>query len=404
MAIKEEYIEKIEKIRTKSGLLYYGFVPKLIRLVFLKYMCDFSSDKMAGEGYRILRDLQSSMYNANVTDEILNDAWNVVTDTFEINTISEIHKFYDFLTKSEDQENILAALNTLNIPRNHMEMKEFLLYIISLGERDITKTASSSSNTSLIELAQKVLNVKEDERYMDCFCGYNKSSMIIDANHIVGYELDPEVAVVSTMLMIMCGKKDFKILNLDYYACGNWEKANKVFSDGPIGKKNEIYNAKFALENLEENGKAFVTVPGSFLFSTSKNLIDQRKELLPYISSVIALPALWYGTSVPTFALVLENKENINNIMFIDASKEGSLTKNKTYMLTADSINSIINSLNGEEVKGFAKVIVKKDIDSECNLLPSRYMEIEDKKNFRSSLEIQNDLDELYGELKKILN
>lgn len=71
-------------------------------------------------------------------------------------------------------------------------------------------------------------------------------------------------------------------------------------------------------------------------------------------------------------------------------------------MLTKESLNLILNSFNDEEVNGFAKNVLKNSIYSECNLLPSRYMEIVEEQQFRSSVSIQNELDELYGELKKL--
>lgn len=101
-------------------------------------------------------------------------------------------------------------------------------------KKDVSRTELSSTNTSLVNLVDKILDVKEDEIYMDSFAGFSKSSLRIDAKEYLGYEINPKVAAIANIIMILSGKKKFTISNQNYYLTESHSVADKVFSDGPL--------------------------------------------------------------------------------------------------------------------------------------------------------------------------
>ena len=101
------------------------------------------------------------------------------------------------------------------------------------------------------------------------------------------------------------------------------------------------------VHQLDDNGIMACIAPHGVLFRGAaeghirKYLIEDRN----YVDAIIGLPAnLFYGTSIPTCILVLKKcRENPENILFIDASKEFEKVKNQN-VLRGEHIEKIANT------------------------------------------------------------
>lgn len=101
------------------------------------------------------------------------------------------------------------------------------------------------------------------------------------------------------------------------------------------------------VHHLDDNGIMACIAPHGVLFRGAaeghirRYLIEDRN----YIDAIIGLPAnLFYGTSIPTCILVLKKcRENPDDILFIDASKEFEKVKNQN-VLRAEHIEKIANT------------------------------------------------------------
>ena len=424
MANKEKY-RNIEYVFDcfRGVLPFYGLAPSIIKLIFLKYLCDFSHDAMNIEDYKALRNLQTNIYSEyDIRKDCIYDAWKMIQRIYSLYDY-DILNSYDFISSLDEnrKRQVKEILRMIELPTNVDEMKDLILYIMSLGERDVTRTAMSFSNTSLIKLAEKILDVKSKESFMDSFCGYNKTSLFIEAASYCGYEINSDVAIVAVIIMIMMDKNNFKVFNRDFYYSYQDFKVDKIFTDGPIsgiihdadklpydgGKRAEIYNVKFTLDRLTENGKAFVTVPASVLFSMNRSNVNLRKDILENVSAVLNLPPLWYGTNIPTCVLVLEKNKKNNEILFVDASNKGVLNKStRTYSLLDSDIDFICDSLlNNVETKEFSSLININEINESNGyiLSPSKYIEKGKIESFRKVDVIQKELNELYEKLNKLI-
>jgi type I restriction enzyme M protein len=108
------------------------------------------------------------------------------------------------------------------------------------------------------------------------------------------------------------------------------------------------------VHQLADNGVMAVVVPHGVLFRGSseghirKYLIEDRN----YLDTVIGLPAnIFYGTSIPTCILVFKKcRENNENILFIDSSKNFEKRGNQNY-LTNENISKIVSTFEKRTVE-----------------------------------------------------
>lgn len=425
MAFKNQNMiyDLVNKLRGK--IPFHGFTPTILKLMFLKYIAEFDHEGLTIEDIRNLKSFQNCLYTLNEPRELLSkirDILPIIYRIYNLNNVDLYYSFdYQFLDRNIDSDILIDACRMLQLPKEPEELQELILYIISIGENgDVNRTGSSASNTSLVSLFHRMIDMDGTEHFIDCFCGLNKTAMLINAASYYGIELNSDIAAVSAMIMIMSGKECFVINNEDFYEqfsniAYEGRKFDVVFSDGPIGlfvnehiqnmyqggKKNEYYNVKFAVELMKQKGKAFVTVPGMVLFSNQRHFIKLREEILPLLDSVIALPPLWFGTSVHTFVLVLRKDTVNDNVTFIDAANKGTSQRNKTYSLSEETLGEIYKAYK-EEVTGFSIKINKSVIinDSNINLTPNMYIKKETNISYRPVKVIKEELTQLYDELR----
>lgn len=117
-----------------------------------------------------------------------------------------------------------------------------------------------------------------------------------------------------------------------------------------------------------------------------------------YLDAVIGLPAnIFHGTSIPTVILVFKKcREEEQDVLFIDASKEFEKVKNQN-KLRPEDIDKIVNTYaNREEIEKYSHKATMDEIrENDFNLNIPRYVD-----TFEEEEPI--DLDEVVSELKKI--
>ena len=157
---------------------------------------------------------------------------------------------------------------------------------------------------------------------------------------------------------------------------------------------------------LKENGMAVVVVPGSILFGMTKMQIEQRKKLLDnkWLKAVIALPSCFYSSGVGVNLLII-SKTKVENVLFINASNNGTVTftekERKINVLTEEGIERIVQILeNGDEIIGLSRICTIDEIaEMNYDLTPARYMAKEEIPDTATLDEIEAELAELYKKL-----
>lgn len=414
---KEQVWIIIDKLRPYIG--HYGFIGNVLQLLFFKYLSSYSELERI-EDFKVFTEYKDMFIKCEFNKDITLKAYKIIEEKYKIENSILQKSLYELTKLFEDNEKeLFTTLNGFELPKDKEEMKELIITLISNNNNDVSKFDLYSTNLSLSKLVNKILDVKEDETYLDCFSGYNLTALQINAKKYLGYELNIPSCAISNMIMIMIGKDNFNIKNEDSYRSNYYNIADKVFSDGPLGlkldfpelenKKADYYNIVKPLEALKENGLAVVTTPSSTLYNYQ--YLSLRKELiLNNLIAVISLPSLWNGTIIFTNLLVLTKHKKNEEVIMIEASGSehfNKLTKNgKNIELKNETINKILNSLDGEVIEGFSKLVKKEDLlkDEELLLMPSLYVKKTNKKEYRSSLEVKKDLLESIEELKELLN
>lgn len=168
----------------------------------------------------------------------------------------------------------------------------------------------------------------------------------------------------------------------------NWSADAKFLDDerfSAYGKLAPKSKADFAfiqhmIYQLDDNGTMAVVLPHGVLFRGAaegvirKYLIEERNVL----DAVIGLPAnIFYGTSIHTVILVFKkNRENKDNILFIDASNEFEKGKNQNN-LTDTNVEKIVDTfVKRETIDKYSYVASMEEIkENVYNLNIPRYVD-----------------------------
>ena len=168
----------------------------------------------------------------------------------------------------------------------------------------------------------------------------------------------------------------------------NWSADNKFLDDerfSAYGKLAPKSKADFAfiqhmIHQLADNGTMAVVLPHGVLFRGAaegvirKYLIEKENVL----DAVIGLPAnIFFGTSIPTVILVFKkNRDNSDNILFIDASNEFEKGKNQNN-LTDEQVEKIVDTfIKRETIDKYSYVATIEEIkENDYNLNIPRYVD-----------------------------
>ena len=168
----------------------------------------------------------------------------------------------------------------------------------------------------------------------------------------------------------------------------NWSADNKFLDDerfSAYGKLAPKSKADFAfiqhmIHQLADNGTMAVVLPHGVLFRGAaegvirKYLIEKENVL----DAVIGLPSnIFFGTSIPTVILVFKkNRDNNENILFIDASNEFEKGKNQNN-LTDEQVEKIVDTfVKRETIDKYSYVATMEEIkENDYNLNIPRYVD-----------------------------
>ena len=168
----------------------------------------------------------------------------------------------------------------------------------------------------------------------------------------------------------------------------NWSADAKFLDDerfSAYGKLAPKSKADFAfiqhmIHMLDDNGTMAVVLPHGVLFRGAaegvirKHLIEDKNVL----DAVIGLPAnIFFGTSIPTVILVFKkNRDNSDNILFIDASNEFEKGKNQNNLTDAHVEKIVDTFIKREAIDKYSYVASMDEIkENDYNLNIPRYVD-----------------------------
>lgn len=425
--IKEQAFEFAGKLR--QVLPYYGFTTNAIYLIFLKYLSNYKNVKTQ-EQFETLMSFKNMFINKTYSKEVVCNTLKMMGHIYWTcgDFLSESIEVYSNIFKNEERTNLIfKILNEFNLPEEINDRSKFFNHILNFSYFDIRRSLTFTSNESLCKLISKILNVNENETYLDCYCGFFRSALNINARVYLGEETNIDIANASNMMMIMLEKNNFVIENETFIYEDDEELADKIFCDAFNGLRTyedelkivsrlSLYldNFEKTLKCLSDEGVAIIAVPSKVL--TNYNFEQLREEYTESnLKAVIALPPLWNGTNENTNLIVLEKNKNFDHtinkifddVIMIDASNEIYVDKvnKKINCLKNETINDIVKSLNGNIIEGFSKRIKDSNIlnNEETSWHPQTYIKKKEGVKYRSSNEIKKELNEVYEELSKIL-
>ena len=208
-------------------------------------------------------------------------------------------------------------------------------------------------------------------------------------------------------------KFDAIVANPPYSA--QWSADNKFIEDerfSAYGKLAPKSKADFAfiqhmIFQLSDNGTMAVVLPHGVLFrgaseGTIREYLIKEKN---YLDAVIGLPAnIFYGTSIPTCILVFKKcRENEDNILFIDASKEFEAGKNQNRLRDEDVDKIIETYKNREEIEKYSHVASLQEVEeNEYNLNIPRYVDTFEEEEEIDIKQVQQELKEIDKQIEKV--
>lgn len=208
-------------------------------------------------------------------------------------------------------------------------------------------------------------------------------------------------------------KFDAIVANPPYSA--QWSADNKFIEDerfSAYGKLAPKSKADFAfiqhmIFQLSDNGTMAVVLPHGVLFrgqaeGTIREYLIKEKN---YLDAVIGLPAnIFYGTSIPTCILVFKKcRENEDNILFIDASKDFEAGKNQNRLRDEDVDKIIETYKNREEIEKYSHVASLQEVEeNEYNLNIPRYVDTFEEEEEIDIKQVQQDLKEIDKQIAEV--
>lgn len=134
------------------------------------------------------------------------------------------------------------------------------------------------------------------------------------------------------------------------------------------------------LYHLKPNGIMAIVLPHGVLFRGGEEGVI-RKQLIEndHLETIIGLPSnIFFGTGIPTVILVLRQKREGSNVLFVDASK-GFAKEGKNNKLRACDIKKITDVVIARAtMPGFSRLVPKTELqgdDNDYNLNIPRYVD-----------------------------
>ena len=399
--------ESLLILRKKSLIPYYGFSQCAISLLFLKYI------KNKEYATQFNNALEENLLPISTVRDLLNK----VEEEYDLKMNILGNALFDIYSNISNQY-IIDYLKSEPIEYTGCEKEDLIYNILSYADKDASRTNIYTTNKSLIKLIEKILDVKENESFMNTFSGFNTASININASEYLGYELSESIYATSIMIMIFLNKKNIHISNEDIYLCDEFKKVDKILTDGPWGifddkikyferskasNKMEYHNIDITINSLKDNGKAVIAVPNKLLTNDTYKVLRENLVKEKLLEAVISLPLLSTVTSVNPYLLVISKKDN-EEVSFVEANnKEFYVQNRRINNLTNEGINKILIGLENEA--NYSKKVNINDLLSQkdMSLLVSNYVKEDDNKEYSKKEEIEEKLNDLYKKFDHLI-
>lgn len=436
----EEKIWRIIDGWRASGITISDAVRSTLYLLVLKKVLKESTSDVVQEDFQAILTLQRCMYAFQEgVDEnsLLVESGRLIEKRYHLQT----GFFGNFFANVCNLKSWKATLNTslkriIEIPDVEDEVMSAVAERIILKgfQMEGYRVAEAVSSTTIAELLRVVLSVQDGDRFYDgtIGCGISALRCVRDADaSIRGMDLNVSALQIATLYTILSGKKKFEFKAGDFTLEQSNEKYHKIAMDIPFGVKTgdyigeqivicnkwlggaqgrdlDILMVGKVLEVLEEEGRAAIVVPNSFLFRISKANKIIRESILEkkMLKAVISLPALHFETGARSSILLLEKNED--KILFVDMDSDEMAffqkQRREVPILTEEGKQKLLYILETrEEVEGVSSLVSVQQLrENEFNFSPIRYVSITESISFRDIQTINNDLKLLYEELKEI--
>ncbi|MDD6224355.1 MAG: type I restriction-modification system subunit M, partial [bacterium] len=159
--------------------------------------------------------------------------------------------------------------------------------------------------------------------------------------------------------------------------------------------------------HLSDNGTMAVVLPHGVLFRGNSEAVI-RKYLVKtknYLDAVIGLPPnIFFGALIPTCILVFKKcRENENDILFIDASKDYEPSKNQNRLRDCDVDKIIEAYIKRENIEKYSYVAPLKEIeDNDYKLNIQRYIDTIDRPERINVKDALSEIENIETELKRV--
>lgn len=399
--------ESLLILRKKSLIPYYGFSQSAISLLFLKYI------KNKEYATQFNNALEENLLPISTVRDLLNK----VEEEYDLKMNILENALFDINSNISNQY-IIDYIKSEPIEYTGCEKEDLIYNILSYADKDASRTNIYTTNKSLIKLIEKILDVKENESFMNTFSGFNTASININASEYLGYELSESIYATSIMIMIFLNKKNIHISNEDIYLCDEFKKVDKILTDGPWGifddkikyferskasNKMEYHNIDITINSLKDNGKAVIAVPNKLLTNDTYKVLRENLVKEKLLEAVISLPLLSTVTSVNPYLLVISKKDN-KEVSFVEANnKEFYVQNRRINNLTNEGINKILIGLENEA--NYSKKVNINDLlnQKDMSLLVSNYVKEDDNKEYSKKEEIEEKLNDLYKKFNHLI-
>lgn len=267
------------------------------------------------------------------------------------------------------------------------QVSKILSKIVTIGKSDLKNVydPTCGSGSLLLRVAREA-NVRKFYGQEKTSTTYNlaRMNMILHGVSYKNFDIKNDDTLESPMHRGILF--DAIVANPPYSS--NWSADNKFLDDdrfSAYGKLAPKSKADFAfiqhmIASLDDNGTMAVVLPHGVLFRGAaegiirKHLIEKQNCL----DAVIGLPAnIFFGTSIPTVILVFKkNRENKDNILFIDASNDFEKGKNQNVLRDKD-VNKIVDAYKDRKtLDKYSYVATINEIkENDYNLNIPRYVD-----------------------------
>ena len=191
------------------------------------------------------------------------------------------------------------------------------------------------------------------------------------------------------------------------------DKFNRYWRGVPPKSKGDYAFITHMIETaFPKQGRVVVIAPHGVLFRASKEgKIRQKLIEENLLDGVIGLPSnLFPSTSIPVAILIFDRlreeggiNEERKDVMFIDASREFQSGKNQNTLLD-ENINKIVATyLKREDVDKYAHAAPLEEIvENDFNLNIPRYVDTFEEEEEINIKEVQQEIEDLEGELAEV--